>query len=220
MTGPEREPETAAQAGIRPRWYDGPLYAWFYDPLERPHKAAIASLIPAGASVLDLACGTGALCLTLAPKVSRVLGVDASPRMLAQARRLAAKRGAENVSFTLAHAASLSLTISEPFDYAVFSLFFHEVDDETRLAALSQSAALCSRIVLSDFSCPQPRNIVGAFNTAVERVVGGAGNYRLFRDFQGRGGVSGLARRLDLPVERFFRDPAGARDFLVVRGRK
>ena len=43
----------------------------------------------AGQSVLDLACGTGTMALALAEKGWRVLGLDASAAMLAQARRKA-----------------------------------------------------------------------------------------------------------------------------------
>lgn len=205
-------------AAVGQRWYDGAIYAWFYDPFERAHKERIASLVQPGSRVLDVACGTGALCLVLGRKAASVLGVDGSPRMLARARRAAERKGARNVSFCMADAARLSSSVSGAFDFAVFSLFFHEVEEPVRMAALEAAAKLSRRVILSDFSSPQPASFIGRFNVAVERVIGGRENFRCFRDFQAGGGVRGLARRLDLPIEHFSRDPGGSRDFLVVRG--
>ena len=42
--------------------------------------------IPAGASVLDVGCGTGTLSVLLAEHGCRVTGVDLSPRMVERAR--------------------------------------------------------------------------------------------------------------------------------------
>lgn len=50
-------------------------------------EAAIAALLPRAWVVADLACGAGDLTLRLAPRVARVLAVDASPEMLAAAKR-------------------------------------------------------------------------------------------------------------------------------------
>ena len=60
----------------------------------RVHKALIK---PADA-VLDVGCGTGSLCLELAPHAQRVHGVDYSPQMVAIARGKTA--GSGHVTFT------------------------------------------------------------------------------------------------------------------------
>lgn len=44
-------------------------------------------LLPAGAAVLDFGCGFGRVAAALAPRCTSVLGVDVSPRMVAQARQ-------------------------------------------------------------------------------------------------------------------------------------
>ena len=63
----------------------------------RPHEIAEllkAAGAPAGASVLDLGCGKGAVSVALAERLgARVVGVDAFPPFLEAARRLAAERG-------------------------------------------------------------------------------------------------------------------------------
>lgn len=48
---------------------------------------------------LDIATGTGHTALALAPHVTSVVGIDLTPAMLAEAERLRAERGVENVVF-------------------------------------------------------------------------------------------------------------------------
>ena len=54
-------------------------------------RAALAALLPPGAVVADLACGTGSVAAELAPHAARVIGVDQSPAMLAAARKRTAR---------------------------------------------------------------------------------------------------------------------------------
>lgn len=60
-----------------------------------PEWAWLSRHVPAGADVLDLGCGTGALLRALAPRLRRGVGVDTSRGMLAHARR----RGGERLRF-------------------------------------------------------------------------------------------------------------------------
>lgn len=64
-------------------------------PLVREFKGRMLDLCPvgAGARVLDVGCGLGHELMRLAPQVGRggrIVGVDASPSMVAEARRRAA----------------------------------------------------------------------------------------------------------------------------------
>lgn len=62
-----------------------------------------------GDLVLDVGTGTGNTALALAPHVARATGLDPTPEMLDQARRLAAERGIENVDWVLGEAEELPL---------------------------------------------------------------------------------------------------------------
>lgn len=66
--------------------------------------------------VLDLGTAVGHTAFAFAPHVARVTGLDLTPEMLAQARRLAAERAIGNVSFVRGNVADL------PFDRASFDL--------------------------------------------------------------------------------------------------
>ena len=67
-------------------------------------------------TALDIATGTGHTALALAPHVTSVVGIDLTPEMLAEAERLRAERGAENVLFRLGDVHQL------PFEDASFDL--------------------------------------------------------------------------------------------------
>lgn len=57
--------------------------------------------------VLDVATGTGHAALAVAPLVAHVTGLDLTPEMLEQARRLAESRGVGNVDWVVGDAQSL-----------------------------------------------------------------------------------------------------------------
>jgi demethylmenaquinone methyltransferase/2-methoxy-6-polyprenyl-1,4-benzoquinol methylase len=96
-TQPDREVVRTSFRGIRPRFYD-----FFTAGVSREYRAIAVerlSLQP-GDSVIDLGCGTGLSLPLLTDAVGpegRVIGVDASPDMLARARRRVDAAGWGNV---------------------------------------------------------------------------------------------------------------------------
>jgi SAM-dependent methyltransferase len=84
-------------------------YARLWDETERGRAqrrevwAAIDSLFPTGAQVLDLGCGTGEDALHLSGLGLRVVGIDASARMVAAAR----ERGVDAVQCDIERLADL-----------------------------------------------------------------------------------------------------------------
>lgn len=71
----------------------------------------------AGDEALDVATGTGNTALALAPHLKRVVGLDLTPAMLAQARRLGGERGLTNVEWLEGDAEAL------PFADASFDIW-------------------------------------------------------------------------------------------------
>ena len=70
-----------------------------------------------GDRVLDVATGTGNMALALAPHVKEVVGLDLTPEMLDQARKLTAERGVANAEWVLGDAEEL------PFPDASFDVW-------------------------------------------------------------------------------------------------
>ena len=85
-----------------------------------------------GQRILDLGCGTGTLALQVKQRVPQadVVGLDADPEMLAQARRKAEQAGAE---LELTEGFSTKLPYEDAsFDRVLSTLFFHHLDPEPK----------------------------------------------------------------------------------------
>src|SRR5579864_1225912 len=93
----------------------------------------LVSLAQAGritGRVIDLGCGTGENALYLATSGLDVVGVDASPEAIRQAREKASRRGIA-VTFDIADVLELH-DYREDFDTATDSGVFHVFDDDDR----------------------------------------------------------------------------------------
>ena len=81
-----------------------------------------------------MATGTGNTAFALAPHVGRVIGLDLTPEMLVEARRIAAERGVANVDWVIGDAAHLPFP-DETFDiYVVRAAPHHFAALDTCLA--------------------------------------------------------------------------------------
>lgn len=126
---------TTPNAEMRTQWNDrsGPHWVAMQPRLDA-QLAPVTDAILDGlaltpdARVLDVGCGTGALSLALASRLStgRVVGADLSAPMLARARERAAAQGLTNVSFVEADAQVAHL--DGPFDLVVsrFGVMFFD----------------------------------------------------------------------------------------------
>ena len=103
-------------------------------------------------TVLDVACGPGLLVCAFARVARHATGVDLTPAMLEQARRLQQEKGLNNVTWQPGNVYSL------PFPQSQFSIVssrfaFHHLQDP--LAALTEMKRACKpggRIVVVDMS--------------------------------------------------------------------
>ena len=101
-------------------------------------------------TVLDGACGPGILTCALAQKVQHATGIDLTPAMLEQARKLQAERGLENLTWIEGDVMRL------PFEDAAFSLVtcryaFHHFNEP--VVVLREMKRVCrdgGRIVVID----------------------------------------------------------------------
>lgn len=120
--------------------------ARFYDRFRAPYAPAafdfIAEAFGLGpdARALDLGCGPGSIAIPLAAKVAEVLAVDPDADMLAEGRRLAAARGAQNIRWLHAKAEDISPVVG-PFQVASIGQAFHWMDRDAVLRNLADLIA-------------------------------------------------------------------------------
>lgn len=169
----------------RPRRYS--LGARWYDLVsgERPvyrvgRERGIAVLhVRSGAQVLDIGCGTGLDLAGLVTRIEpggRIVGVDASEKMLTVARRRVEDAGWRGIHLVRADAAGLdtALPAGDTFDATLFTYSLSIIRDWR--AAFSQALArTCEggRIVIVDMSYPTGRWRVFAPLALLAFVVGG-----------------------------------------------
>lgn len=122
-------------------------YAWAYDFIIAPPSAKRCDFIAGlfaergagpGSRVLDAGCGAGAYSTELARRGYGVTGLDASPRLLEEARRRAAGSG---VHVTFREGDLLDLKESEQYDAVLCRGVLNDLlDDESRRRAFDSFA--------------------------------------------------------------------------------
>src|SRR5205823_7455526 len=120
----------------------------------------LARLIP-GESVLDVGCGTGTLAILAKQYVGRtgsVHGIDASPEMIARAKRKALKAGVE-VAFKIGIVETLPFPVAT-FDAVLSTLMLHHVPRAARQEAAREMRRVLKRggrLLAVDFGAAGPR---------------------------------------------------------------
>ena len=113
---------------------------------------------------LDLACGGGLLVCAFAPFLREAVGIDMTPKMLEEARKLAAGKGLANVRFEEGDATRL------PFADAAFTIvttrfsFHHFRDPAAVLAEMRRVCAPGGRILVIDTQASEEAAKAAEFN--------------------------------------------------------
>src|SRR5689334_17643444 len=149
----------------------------FWGRSEQRYRSKLLQLarLGAGESVLDIGCGTGTLAIAARRSVGpagSVAGVDASPQMVARARRKAATASVD-VAFQIAAADALPFP-DATFDAVLSTTVFHCLTDDARSPAIREMHRVLKRggrLLLVDFAGPRE----------LRRSL--AGRMRVHRDF-------------------------------------
>jgi len=125
---------------------------------------------PSSASrALDVATGTGFTAFALALRCRRVVAVDLTPEMVAQAHRIQHARGATNVAFCLGDVEALPLR-DGAFDIVTCRVAAHHFPNLRR--ALTEMARVTrpgGRVVLDDTCAPEAPDLAAVMNVWEKR---------------------------------------------------
>jgi ubiquinone/menaquinone biosynthesis C-methylase UbiE len=147
-----------------------PYLAWvgFYDEWSRTMEGDVAFYVRRATAVpgpvIELGVGTGRIAIPTAQAGQRVIGVDLSSAMLAEARRRAAEAGvADHIAF--AEADMRSFVAEAPVNLVTipYRSFLHMISTEDQLACLrnvSRSLVSGGHLILNMF-IPDPAYIAG-----------------------------------------------------------
>jgi len=122
------------------RFYDAAswLLSFGRAPAIKKMIVEMAAAVP-GEAVLDVGCGTGSLAIALkaeAGATGEVHGIDASPEMIEQARRKAARAGVD-AGFEVALIEEMPFTDAR-FDLVVSSFMLHHLPDDVKRRGLME----------------------------------------------------------------------------------
>jgi demethylmenaquinone methyltransferase/2-methoxy-6-polyprenyl-1,4-benzoquinol methylase len=150
---------TAMTAGLHHRWRD---------------RAADRAELGPGDRALDVCCGTGDLALALAPRVGpegSVIGADFSEPMLELARRKAAQRGVDQVSFEWADALELPHGDAE-FDAVTVGFGVRNLADlDAGLAEMARVLRPGGRLVILEITQPHRPPLSSFYSLWFDRIV-------------------------------------------------
>jgi ubiquinone/menaquinone biosynthesis C-methylase UbiE len=181
------------------RYYDRVL-----EPLDAPLRPIAMDLYPVDASttVLDVGCGTGSFLEFYADADATCYGIDLSRAMLGEATRKLGNR---------AHLQRGDAT-ALPYDDGMFqlvtaTLFLHELDPRTRIAALAEMVRVVNddgRVLVIDYYSGRltlKGHVMRAVSAVPERIAGRT-HHREFRRYLELGGIPAMAPEAGLVVDR------------------
>lgn len=131
------------------------IYAWFFDRQKKGYEIAIKKLsetedISEVKRVLDIGCGTGALCSVYAKQGYKTFGIDSSAKMLAQAKK---KNTGKNIEFQLASVADDLPFESNSMDLVSASFVAHGLPRDLRMKMFREMHRISNNlIVLIEFN--------------------------------------------------------------------
>ena len=147
-----------------------PVYGLFYNKQKNRYSEVLARFLPEWqrsgyASILDVGCGTGALCSALQEAGLSVTGVDPAEKMLAVAAGHTENQG---IRFLQANALSGLPFADKSFDVSIASYVAHGLQKNERMQLYSEMRRVTKgKVILYDYN--QNRSFMTSFVEWLER---------------------------------------------------
>ena len=141
-----------------------PVYGLFYNKQKNRYREVLARFLPEWrqrgyTSILDVGCGTGALCSALHEAGLSVTGVDPAEKMLAVAKRQPENQG---IRFLQANALSGLPFADKSFDVSIASYVAHGLQKNERMQLYSEMRRVTKgKVILYDYN--QNRSALTSF---------------------------------------------------------
>jgi ubiquinone/menaquinone biosynthesis C-methylase UbiE len=178
-------------------FFYGKIYHRLFDPQLAEATEVAVDLIPEGASVLDIGCGTGQLCFALRGRTGcKVVGLDLSLAMLEFARTTSPH---SDLTFVHGDANDLAEFADQSFDYATLLMLIHELPRPQQLRVLGEALRVARRAIIIDAVAPLPRN-AGGLGIRVVEATFGHDHHRHFKAFLAGGGIRGVVEASGAPM--------------------
>ena len=203
-----------------PYQFIGKIYDWLVEPsLSEWRKIALKFSQPAvGLQVLDVGCGTGSLLKLYQAAGCQITGIDASPTMLAAARR----KLDSTADLRLGNAASMPFADGS-FDLvtAVYSL--HEMPSATRTAVVQEITRVvkpAGQILIIEYQggpYPFPSGWFSKTGRAIVEWLAGREHYRNFRQFIAQNGLAPMIEENHLTLLKSWGPAEGTSAIYLLR---
>ncbi len=164
------------------------IYRHFIDRILSGAQKYIISNLKASDRVLDVACGTGSLSMSMAEVAQSVTGIDLSEELIELARSTAAKRDISNVLFKVQDASDLSSFSADSLDLAVTSMAIHQFDPDLAIAILKEMKRIAGKVIIMDYSYPLGSATSKSIIYLIEWIAGGD-HYSNFLKYNKLGGL-------------------------------
>ncbi len=127
-----------------------PIYAWFFDYQVNYYKQILNKIssefdISQFDTILDLGCGTGALCKVLNDNGVMVTGIDTSSGMLKQAKK---KTQGHDLEFIQVQAGKSLPFDDKSFDLVIASYVAHGLEPEERIQLYKEMGRIAKEYVI------------------------------------------------------------------------
>lgn len=168
--------------------FENLIYKYIIDPLLFSVRKRIVSAIQPQQTVLDLACGTGALVFQLSGLCREATGIDLEKSVIMLANTEKRRKEIPNIRFFVADATAIPELTDKSFDVVTISMAVHQFDPNLYQPLLNEAKRLGKTVIIADYNVPLPVNLNGVTARFIE-FLAGREHFRNFRKFYRKGGL-------------------------------